>query len=77
MLKIIRVGALDDNRLDIELSNGSLILFDLHSLLSKPEYAVLLEDDRILYPKTNGCSIYWRNGPSLSLENLMELVQKP
>jgi len=77
MLKIIRVGALDNNKLDIELSNGSLILFDLHLLLSEPEFAELLEDDRILYPKTDGNKIYWRGGPCVLLERLMKMVQTP
>lgn len=77
MLKIIRVGALDNNKLDVELSNGSLILLDLQKLMGDPQYASLLEDDRILYPKTDGKQVYWLGGPSLTLEHLMEIVQMP
>lgn len=76
MLKIVRVGALDDNRLDIELNNGNLILLNLKTLLDEPEYAMLLEDDRILYPKTDGNIIYWQNGPSITIAFLMKLIQR-
>ena len=80
MLKIIRVGALDGNKLDIELSNGSLILFDMHPLMAEPDFAALLEDDRILYPRTDGSRVYWQswqNGPSITVERLMQLIQTP
>jgi len=77
LLKIIRVGALDGEKLDIELSNGSLILLDLQPLLRERRFDVLLEDDRILYPKTDGNRIYWKNGPSITIDQLMKLVREP
>ena len=77
MLEIVRVGALDSAKLDIELSNGSLILLDMRPLLAEPEFAALLEDDRVLYPRTDGDRVYWQNGPSVTLERLMRLIQTP
>ena len=77
MLEIIRVGALDDTKLDIELSNGSLILLDIRRLLAEPAFAALLEDDRVLYPRTDGGRVYWPGGPSLTVERLMQLIQTP
>lgn len=77
MLRIIRVSALDSEKLDIELSNGNLILLNLEILMKMPQYAVLLEDNRILYPKTDGEKIFWPNGPSFSLENVIQMLQKP
>ncbi len=75
MLKINRVGALDGNCLDIELSNGNLLLLSLQPVMQYPEFKELLEDNRILYPKTDGNSVFWKNGPSISIENLIKLMQ--
>ncbi len=77
MLKIIRVDALDCSKLDIELSNGSLILFDMRQLMREPDFAVLLEDDRIYYPKTDGERVFWSDGPAITVEQLMEFIQTP
>lgn len=74
MPKIVRVGALDGNTLEIEISNGSIILLNADLLLAKPPYAHLAVDDRILYPHTDGRILYWNNGPSIGLEEVIALL---
>jgi hypothetical protein len=75
MLKIIGVGALGDNNIDVHLSNGSIILLCLTPYLREPRFAPLMEDDRILYPKTDGEYVFWKNGPRLSIEEIFWLAE--
>ncbi|MDL2237816.1 hypothetical protein LJC56_08325 [Christensenellaceae bacterium OttesenSCG-928-K19] len=76
MSNIVRVSALDDDTIDIELSNGNLILLDMKSLMATPEFAMLREDNRLLYPKTDGCSVFWKDGPRISLDEAIGLLKK-
>lgn len=75
MAKIVSVGILSEFTLDIQLEHENTILFNLNLLTDRPEYEALLEDDRILYPKTDGECVYWKGGPRLSFEEIMELLQ--
>ncbi len=77
MPTIVRVGALEGgDKLDIQLSNDSVILLDIKALLRYPRFSALAEDDRVLYPRTDGDTVYWRNGPSLTLDEMIELLKK-
>lgn len=72
MLKIIRVDTLDNQTLDIELSNGNLILFNLRPLLEgDPAYAELRREALLPRPKADGLSVFWRDGPSLTLGEIL------
>ena len=72
MVKITRVDVLDGQTLDIELSNGHLILFDTrHLLKTDPTYDVLLDLEVLPRPGTDGQSIFWQNGPRLALTEIM------
>ncbi|SHO43165.1 hypothetical protein [Anaerocolumna xylanovorans] len=73
MLQITRVDILDGQTLDIELNNGSIVLLALAVLYEFPGYEALKEDDRILCPRTTGQFVYWRDGPSLKMEEIMKL----
>lgn len=75
--RIVRVGAVARDSLDIDLSNGSILLLSVELILSLPGFGVLAEDDRIYYPKTDGSSIYWPNAPRyLTVEEILELAGK-
>jgi len=77
LLRITRVDTVDDWTLDIELSNGHLILFDMQQLLgSDSAYAILQKSEVLPRPSTDGQSIYWRDGPRLSLEKIMTLLNR-
>lgn len=76
MLKISRVDTVDDQTLDIELSNGHLILFSMKSLLkTDPAYQALSGQVPFPRPKTDGLSILWKNGPKLALEDILAMLK--
>jgi hypothetical protein len=74
-VKFVRVDSMHDDSLDIELSNGNIILLQTKLILALPGFGELEEDDRIFYPRTDGETIYWRFGPRpLSVEEITALV---
>jgi len=73
-MKITRVAALDNNMLDIELSGGSMILLNLGSKLKEQPYIELVQSGRICRPSTDGRRIFWRDGPSLTLDEIIKLL---
>lgn len=76
-LQITRVDTLDDGTLDIELSNGHLILFSMKSLLDNdPGYAALKGEIPLPRPVNDGISIHWRDGPRLGLDEILALLAK-
>ncbi|OPX45058.1 hypothetical protein CLHUN_12900 [Ruminiclostridium hungatei] len=79
MLKITRVDIIDGQTLDIELSNGHLILFDIRQLPETDHIYDSLRDLEVLpRPSTDGRSVFWRDGPRLALEEILRwlTVQK-
>lgn len=75
--RIVRALAIDKDCLDIHFSNGSAILLQTDLILGLPGFEALREDNRVLYPKTDGSSIYWRDGPRpLFVEEVLALVGK-
>lgn len=77
MVQITRADVVDDWTLDIELGNGHLILFDMRRLIeTDPVYAALRKYEVLPRPGTDGRSVYWRDGPRLSLEEIMALLNR-
>ncbi|MBE6831321.1 hypothetical protein [Clostridium sp. KNHs216] len=77
MAQIIRVDILDGQTLDIELSNGHLILFDMRRLMETDRsYGSLRNLEVLPRPDTDGQSVFWRGGPRLSLETIMDLLNR-
>ena len=77
MLKITRVDVVDDQTLDIELNNGHLILFDMRRLMeTAPVYDILRNLEVLPRPSTDGQSVYWRDGPRLTLGEIMTLLNR-
>lgn len=75
-MEIVRVDVLDENTLDIQFSNDNILLLNLDLLKSDPAFGTLLEDDRILYPKTDGSSVYWKDGTRITIEKLFTLLRR-
>ncbi|MCQ1530288.1 hypothetical protein [Lutispora saccharofermentans] len=77
MLQITRADIVDGQTLDIELSNGHLILFDTRRLMeTDPSYEVLRDMEVLPRPETDGRSVFWRDGPRLELEEIMTLLNR-
>lgn len=72
MLLITRVDIVDGQTLDIELSNGHLILFDTGQLpKGNSSYDRLEKLDSLPRPDTDGLNIFWQDGPQISLEEIL------
>ncbi len=76
MPKILRTGIVGDDMMDVHLDNGHILMVSLSSVLDLPGFATLREDDQILYPKTDGNCVFWRNSPSLPLEEMLRLLNE-
>lgn len=73
MLQITRVDILDGQTLDVELNNGHLILFDTRRLLETDHsYENLRDLETLPRPNTNGQSIFWPDGPCLTLGEILK-----
>lgn len=71
---IVRVGALDGNTIDIELDNGNILLLNMNLLKSAPAFAPLFEGWWLLSPLTDGASVYWQDGPRLTVAEAMQVM---
>lgn len=67
---------LDGYTLDIELANGNTILFSIKERFSEPAFSALLENDKILFPQTDGESVFWCNGPRITIDEVLEILIK-
>lgn len=75
MLQITRVDVVDGQTLDIELSNGHLILFDTRRLPeTNHNYDSLQNLEVIARPHTNGQSIFWHDGTKITLEEVLKWI---
>lgn len=82
MIKIKTVGVvagegegLLGTALDVHLSNGQTILLSLRVVAEDPRFAEMYRDGRLFVPRTDGARVYWDQGPSLTLEEIMTLVE--
>lgn len=73
--RIINVEALDEtsSSISIELANGSIIILELGSKEHDPLFAQIKE---LAKPKTDGERVYWLNGASLTLDEIMALLEE-
>ena len=71
---IARVEALDEQSdcISIELENGSIIILELSPKQGDPVFAEIRELSR---PRTDGERVYWSNGASLTLDEIMEMLE--
>lgn len=75
MVEIKRVDTLDAQTLDIELSNGHLILFDMNALPNDDPVLLWMRSRSSLpRPSTDGRCVCWSDGPSLSLKRILALI---
>ena len=59
------------NAINVKLDNGVLLMLELTPKLHDPEFA---EIQTLHLPRADGSRVYWTNGASMSLEELMELL---
>jgi len=71
---IVDVDSLDGDYFSIHLSNEHRVLFGLGSRIRDPAFAALIEHKEFDKPQTDGMRLYWPNGPSLHIDEIMEMV---
>jgi hypothetical protein len=59
-------------QIDIELDNGSYITLTLKPKENDPLFAEIRE---LALPRTDGQRVYWANGASLTLEEIMAMLR--
>lgn len=73
---ITAVNTLDNQTLDIQLDNESQILLNIGPLLhSNPNWACLAAQPLLPRPETDGHRIFWAQGPSLTLDEILALLE--
>jgi hypothetical protein len=60
--------------LDIHFHNGQSLLLSLISRQDDPAFLRLCRQGELFHPKTDGDAIYWRDGPRLTLEDVMNIA---
>ena len=82
MAKITWVSADYDDTLPVfgaalivHFDNSQTLFFSLESKANDPEFAALCKDGRLFKAQTDGESIYWPDGPRLTIEEIMEMLQ--
>jgi hypothetical protein len=61
--------------LDIHFNNGQSLLLSLESRQDDPAFLRLYREGALSCPKTDGDIIFWRDGPRLTLEEIMYMAR--
>jgi len=83
MAKITAVNADYDDTLPVfgvvmivHLENTQVLLLSLESKANDPAFDILRDDKRLFAVKTDGDGIYWRDGPYLTFNEIMEMLRE-
>lgn len=60
--------------LDVHFMNGQAVVLPLGKRARDPSFATMLLDERLFTPQTDGNCIYWRDGPSLSCAEILQMI---
>lgn len=71
---IVRVGALDSDYFNVDLSNGHIILLGLGDLIEEPAFAKLIESRLFDRLQTDGKRLYWVDGPSFTVAEIFDIL---
>lgn len=63
----------DYGQIDVELDNHNVIMLNLKSKCGEPLFAEVISER--LTPHTDGGRVYWCNGASLTLEEIVVMLQ--
>lgn len=72
----IKAVRAEGGMIEVHLENGSILMLSCAPMLEQERFAALAEDDRIYYPHTDGESIFWRDGPKLSVKEILQLLKQ-
>ena len=60
----------------VHLDNTQVLFLSIESKADDPAYEALNNDKRLFAVKTDGESIYWMDGPRLTLDEIMEMLRE-
>lgn len=69
-------AGLSGTLLDIHFQNGQGLLLSLKSKQDDPAFLRLYREGELFRPNTDGDVIYWRDGPRLTLEDVMNMARR-
>lgn len=72
--RIIRVEALDNDCFGVTLESGHTIMLELGGRTREPAFAALIDSGAFDKPQTDGNRLYWTGGPSITLEEIFEML---
>lgn len=61
--------------LDIHFDNGQILLLSLKEKQDDPAFLRLYHNGELNRPKTDGDSVYWKDGSRLSLREIIEIAR--
>ena len=82
MAKIVGVMADYDalpvfgSAITINLDNEQTIFLSLEAKANDPAFAILRENGRLFKVMTDGDSIFWRDGPRLTFDDIIDMLRE-
>lgn len=61
--------------LDIHFHNGQSLLLSLKYRQNDPSFLRLYREGELIYPKTDGDAVYWKDGPRLTMEDVINMAR--
>lgn len=80
-IKYVGTCGIDDENggidafLDIHFFNGQILLLSLKEKQNQPGFEKLFYDEQLFYPLTDGDYVYWRDGPRLSVSDILAIAR--
>lgn len=62
--------------LDIHFDNGQIILLSLKEKQNDPAFIRLYQEGELNRPKTDGDSVYWKDGTRLFFHEIIEMARR-
>ena len=60
----------------VHLDNTQVLFLSIESKADDPAYEALNNEKRLFAVKTDGDSIYWMDGPRLTLDEIMDMLRE-
>jgi hypothetical protein len=72
--QIVKTEAFDGDCFGVTLSSGHTILLELGDRICEPSFAALIERGVFDKPQTDGERIFWQDGPSFTVTEILAMV---
>lgn len=76
MVKIVAANPNDDYLLIVRLDNGHSVTVNMKQKLRTARFSDLMDKQLFAAAETDGKAVHWPGGPSLAVNEIMEIVAK-